>query len=139
MVNGFIAWLWVIIALFCKRSEAITIDATVHLCLDISSSMSARMELAREAVLALAYALNQINGVSVSVSAYPGKNDSGVFEVMQPNDRLQDVVIWQEFSGHIFTRHRQAFLHTCTVPGSHSQSAFSDGYKIPQCTQILPA
>ena len=43
--------------LFCKRSEAITIDATVHLCLDISSSMSARMELAREAVLALAYAL----------------------------------------------------------------------------------
>lgn len=77
--------------LFCKRSEAITIDATVHLCLDISSSMSARMELAREAVLALAYALNQINGVTVSISAYPGKNDCGVFEVMKPNDQLQDV------------------------------------------------
>ena len=77
--------------LFCKRSEAITIDATVHLCLDISSSMSSRMELAREAVLALAYALNQINGVTVSVSACPGKNDCGVFEVMKPDDRLQDV------------------------------------------------
>ncbi|MCW7552717.1 VWA domain-containing protein [Endozoicomonas gorgoniicola] len=77
--------------LFCKRSETITIDATVHLCLDISSSMSSRMELAREAVLALAYGLNQINGVTVSVSAYPGKNDSGVFEVMKPNDQLQDM------------------------------------------------
>ena len=77
--------------LFCKRSEAMTIDATVHLCLDISSSMASRMELARDAVLALAYALNQINGVTVFVSAYPGKNDSGVFEVMKSNDRLQDV------------------------------------------------
>ncbi len=77
--------------LFCKRSESVTVDATVHLCLDISSSMASRMGLAREAVLALAYALNQINGVSVSVSAYPGKSDSGVFEVMKPNDRLQDV------------------------------------------------
>ena len=27
----------------------------------------------------------------MSVSAYPGKNDSGVYEVMKPNDRLQDV------------------------------------------------
>ena len=77
--------------LFCKRSEAVTVDATVHLCLDISSSMASRMVLAREAVLALAYALNQINGVTVSVSAYPGKNDSGVFEVMKSNNRLQDV------------------------------------------------
>ncbi|WP_252180123.1 VWA domain-containing protein [Endozoicomonas sp. 4G] len=77
--------------LFCKRSEAITINATVHLCLDISSSMAPRMELAREAVLALAYSLNQISGVTVSVSAYPGSHDSGVFEVMKPHDRLQDV------------------------------------------------
>ena len=77
--------------LFCKRSEAITIDATVHLCLDISSSMASRMGLAREAVLALAHALNQINGVTVSVSAYPGKTDCDVFEVMKPDDRLQDV------------------------------------------------
>ena len=77
--------------LFCKRSEAVTVDATVHLCLDISSPMASRMGLAREAVLALACALNQINGVTVSVSAYPGKNDSGVFEVMKPDNRLQDV------------------------------------------------
>ena len=77
--------------LFCKRSEAITIDAVVHLCLDISSSMSSRMVLAREAVLALAYALNQINGVEVSVSAYPGRNECGVFEVMKPSSRLPDV------------------------------------------------
>ena len=82
--------------LFCKRSEAITIDATVHLCLDISSSMASRMELARKAVLALAYALNQINGVTVSVSAYPGKNDCGVFEVMKPHDRLR---VFREYSG----------------------------------------
>ena len=91
MVNGYIAWLLGDDRLFCKRSEAVTVDATVHLCLDISSSMASRMGLAREAVLALAYALNQINGVTVSVSAYPGKNECDVFEVMKPDDRLQDV------------------------------------------------
>ena len=77
--------------LFRRQAESITIDATLHLCLDISSSMSPRMELAREAVLALASALNPINGVMVSASAYPGKNDRRVVELMKPGDALQDV------------------------------------------------
>ena len=77
--------------LFRRQAESITIDATLHLCLDISSSMSPRMELAREAVLALASTLNPINGVMVSASAYPGKNDRRVVELMKPGDALQDV------------------------------------------------
>ena len=39
--------------LFKRRSESITINAAIHISLDISSSMSPRMGLAREAVLAL--------------------------------------------------------------------------------------
>ena len=68
--------------LFKRRAESITINATVHISLDISSSMASRMELAREAVLALVYALKQINGVTVSASAYPGTREDRVFPIV---------------------------------------------------------
>ena len=55
-------------------------------------------------------------------------NEKTMMKVLQGKHRLHNwlviqaskKVIWQEFSGHIFTRLRQAFLNTCTVPGSHS-------------------
>ena len=68
--------------LFKRRAESITINATVHISLDISSSMASKMELAREAVLALVYALKQINGVTVSASAYPGTREDRVFPIV---------------------------------------------------------
>ena len=68
--------------LFKRRSESITIDAAIHISLDISSSMSPRMGLAREAVLALVCALKQVNGVTVSASAYPGSSSECVYTII---------------------------------------------------------
>ena len=67
--------------LFKRRSESIEINAAVHISLDISASMCSRMALAREAVLALVLALKPINGVTVSVSAYPGTLAERVYPI----------------------------------------------------------
>ena len=77
--------------LFKRRAESITVNATVHISLDISSSMASRMELAREAVLALVYALKQLNGVTVSASAYPGAREDRVFPIMTGKESTQTV------------------------------------------------
>ncbi len=74
---------------FKQRSETLAINAAVHISLDISASMGPRMELAREAVLALVIALKQINGVTVSASAYPGNADNEVFEILTQGDSVQ--------------------------------------------------
>ena len=76
--------------LFKRRAESITINASVHISLDISSSMASRMALAREAVLALVYALKQINGVSVSASAYPGTREDRVFPIVTGKESTQE-------------------------------------------------
>ena len=77
--------------LFRRRSESIEINATVHISLDISASMCSRMTLAREAVLALVYALKQINGVTVSASAYPGTREDRVIPVVTGKESTQVV------------------------------------------------
>ena len=77
--------------LFKRRAESITINATVHISLDISSSMAVRMPLAREAVLALVYALKQIDGVTVSASAYPGTREDRVFPIVTGQESTQKV------------------------------------------------
>ena len=77
--------------LFKRRAESITINATIHISLDISSSMAVRMPLAREAVLALVYALKQINGVTVSASAYPGAREDRVFPIVTGKESTQKV------------------------------------------------
>ncbi len=74
---------------FKQRSAVLAINAAVHISLDISASMGPRMELAREAVLASVIALKQINGVTVSASAYPGDFDNGVFEILTQSDSAQ--------------------------------------------------
>ena len=60
--------------------------ATVHISLDISASMGSRMELAREAVLSLVLALKQINGVTISASAYPGTQADRVYPIASAHD-----------------------------------------------------
>ena len=77
--------------LFKRRSESIAINATVHISLDISASMASRMPLAREAVLALVYALKQVNGVTVSTSAYPGTREDSVFPIVTGKESTQTV------------------------------------------------
>ncbi len=73
---------------FKQRSETLATNATVHISLDISASMGPRMELAREAVLALVIALKQINGVKITVSAYPGDKDDHVYTIIHGNEPL---------------------------------------------------
>ncbi|WP_079254032.1 VWA domain-containing protein [Endozoicomonas arenosclerae] len=82
--------------LFKRRAESITVNATVHISLDISSSMAPRMKLAREAVLSLVFALKQINGVTVSASAYPGTRDDRVFPIITGKESTQAVAVTLE-------------------------------------------
>ena len=77
--------------LFKRRSESIEINAAVHISLDISASMCSRMTLAREAVLALVYALKQINGVTVTTSAYPGTREDRIIPVVTGKESTQVV------------------------------------------------
>ena len=77
--------------LFKRRSQSIEINAAVHIPLDISASMCSRMALAREAVLALVYALKQINGVTVTASAYPGTREDRIIPVMTGKESTQVV------------------------------------------------
>ncbi|WP_448216478.1 hypothetical protein [Endozoicomonas sp. 2B-B] len=72
--------------LFKRRSESIETNATVHISLDISASMSPRMELAREAVLALIMALKPIKGVTLTASAYPGTLSDWVYPIVSGKD-----------------------------------------------------
>ena len=66
---------------FKQHSESIDINATVHISLDISASMGSRIQLAREAVLALVLALKSIKGVIVTASAYPGTLEERVYPI----------------------------------------------------------
>ena len=95
--------------LFKRRSESIEINAAVHISLDISASMCSRMALAREAVLALVYALKQINGVTVTASAYPGTRE----------DRIIPVVTGKELS--------QVVAETLAVLDSHDSTPMATG------------
>ncbi len=72
--------------IFARQRERIAVDTALHLLIDLSGSMAAsvrcdadgsvkrRLDIALESALALALALDQINGVSVAVSAFPGQD-----------------------------------------------------------------
>ncbi len=98
---------------FKQRSEALSINAAVHISLDISASMGPRMELAREAVLALMIALKQINGVTMSASAYPGDSDNGVFEILtQSNSAQKAASVLTALNGHDSTPMATGLWHS---------------------------
>ncbi|MFE8033039.1 VWA domain-containing protein [Thiohalocapsa marina] len=71
---------------FARKRERVAVNTALHLLLDLSGSMGAtvhgrtagvlktRCMLAQEAALALALALDGINGVSVAVSAFPNED-----------------------------------------------------------------
>lgn len=81
--------------LFRQRAESVAIDSHVHLCLDISGSMSSRLPLAREAVLALSLALSRINGVTLSASAFPGDSSSArtVFSLLSVTEPVKSLAL----------------------------------------------
>ena len=68
---------------FARKRERVAVNTAIHLVIDLSGSMGApvrsgdgtvkrRCQIAQESALALALALDGINGVSVAVTAFPG-------------------------------------------------------------------
>ncbi|NGZ66571.1 hypothetical protein G6Z92_06175 [Vibrio aestuarianus subsp. cardii] len=75
--------------LFLNKSEKKEINTIVEIALDNSASMKHKnlLQTAKEAQLALALALNKINGVSVTASAFPSEYDnSKVMELLRENE-----------------------------------------------------
>ena len=64
--------------LFLKNESVTGIDTVVHILLDISGSMTSRIELAGAACYSVALALTAIPGISVGVSAFPADYEEDV-------------------------------------------------------------
>lgn len=64
--------------LFLKNESVTGIDTSVHILLDISGSMTSRIELAGAACYSVALALAAIPGISVGVSAFPADYEEDV-------------------------------------------------------------
>lgn len=81
------------VRLFEKRTEGQKIDTAVHVLLDISGSMllENRYKVALDSALALGVAMQDVEGVSFSMSAFPfHAND--VVDVVLPGELVRDVV-----------------------------------------------
>lgn len=78
--------------IFQRRAEVQKVDTAVHLLLDISDSMSVkgRCAVALDAALALGLALDEVLGVSYSVSAFPFQSYD-VAELVRPGESIRDV------------------------------------------------
>ena len=70
--------------LFLKNESVTGIDTAVHILLDISGSMTSRIELACAACYSVALALAAIPGISVGVSAFPADYEDGVAATVYP-------------------------------------------------------
>lgn len=80
--------------LFLNKSEKKEIDTIVEIALDNSSSMVHQhlMSTAKEAQLALALALNKINGVAVTASAFPSEyHDQNVMDLLCENESINQL------------------------------------------------
>ena len=70
--------------LFMKNEAVTGIDTAVHILLDISGSMTSRIELAGAACYSVALALAAIPGISVGVSAFPADYKEDVAATVYP-------------------------------------------------------
>ena len=88
--------------LFARKRERIAVNTALHLLIDLSSSMRApvsmgsglerlRADIALESALALALALDAINGVSLAVSAFPSRSgrESGIATLIRHGERAR--------------------------------------------------
>ena len=86
--------------LFARKRERVAVHTAIHLLIDLSGSMGApvrlgdgsvkrRSEIAQASALALALALDGINGVSVAVTAFPGLagDDGSVTTLVRHGER----------------------------------------------------
>ena len=73
---------------FQNKGERVSVNTAVHLSIDLSGSMQGNDEIvAREAAMALAIALEGINGVNPGVSYFAGY-DGDVFDVLPHGERV---------------------------------------------------
>ena len=70
--------------LFMKNESVTGIDTAVHILLDISGSMTSRIELAGAACYSVALALAAIPGISVGVSAFPADYKEDINATVYP-------------------------------------------------------
>ena len=70
--------------LFMKNESVTGIDTAVHILLDISGSMTSRIELAGAACYSVALALTAIPGISVGVSAFPADYEEDINATVYP-------------------------------------------------------
>ena len=70
--------------LFLKNESVTGIDTAVHILLDISGSMTNRIELACAACYSVALALAAIPGISVGVSAFPADYEDDIVATVYP-------------------------------------------------------
>ena len=70
--------------LFMKNESVTGIDTAVHILLDISGSMTSRIELACAACYSVALGLASIPGLSVGVSAFPADYDENANATVYP-------------------------------------------------------
>lgn len=70
--------------LFLKNESVTGLDTAVHILLDISGSMTSRIDLACAACYSVALALAAIPGISVGVSAFPGDYEDDIAATVYP-------------------------------------------------------
>lgn len=70
--------------LFLKNESVTGLDTAVHILLDISGSMTSRIDLTCAACYSVALALAAIPGISVGVSAFPGDYEEDVTATVYP-------------------------------------------------------
>lgn len=77
---------------FQRRTEGSKVDTAVHVLIDISTSMADenRCTVALDAALALGMALDDVEGVKYSVSAFPFHSND-VVELVNPGESIRDV------------------------------------------------
>jgi cobaltochelatase CobT len=103
--------------IFQKRTPGQKIDTAVHVLIDISGSMSRqnRCQVAIDAALALGLALEDVEGVKYSVSAFPFHN-SDVVELVNPGESIRDVAFrFRSMSPNGFTPLDKGLLQAHTT------------------------
>jgi Mg-chelatase subunit ChlD len=77
--------------LFIHRHERDAPNTVIYLLLDRSGSMRRRIELAAQAALAIAIALEVIPGVAIAVSAFPGSDEDRLLPLVNFGERVTAV------------------------------------------------
>lgn len=85
---------------FCRSGQRVAPNCAVHILLDKSESMGetlviqgeevSLLTLALEASMALALALESIQGVNPAITAFPGANDESVHQVLRHGEKVRD-------------------------------------------------